>query len=69
LFDAENYLYFNQNNFLTDEKTKMGIQFVRERVGVDKKHVAIGFGVRAWASWQPAHLSRVGSSGAANLQS
>lgn len=36
LFDAENYLYFNQDNFLTDEKTKVEIQFIRERLGVDK---------------------------------
>lgn len=36
LFDAENYLYFNQDNFLTNEKTKVEIQFVRERLGIDK---------------------------------
>ena len=36
LFNAENYLYFNQDNFLTDEKTKVEIQFVRERLGIDK---------------------------------
>ena len=36
LFNAENYLYFNQDSFLTAEKTKLEIQFVREKLGIHK---------------------------------
>ncbi|HTS18008.1 MAG TPA: class I SAM-dependent methyltransferase [Verrucomicrobiae bacterium] len=35
LFDAENYLYFNQDLFLTDEQTRVELRFLREKFGVD----------------------------------
>lgn len=36
LFNAENYLYFNQDHFLTDEKTRVELQFLREKLGVNE---------------------------------
>lgn len=36
LFDAENYLYFNQDHFLTNEKTRVELQFLREKLRVNE---------------------------------
>src|ERR1017187_3584219 len=59
LFNAENYLYFNQDHFLTDEKTKLEIQFVRERLGIDKNtsllDLACGHGRHANALAKESH--------------
>ena len=35
LFDADNYLYFNEDNFLSDARTEQEVAFVRTKLGVD----------------------------------
>jgi ubiquinone/menaquinone biosynthesis C-methylase UbiE len=37
LFQADNYLYFNQDHLLTEERTRAEIQFLRERLGLNEK--------------------------------
>jgi ubiquinone/menaquinone biosynthesis C-methylase UbiE len=36
VFEAANYLYFYHDDFLTDERTNIEVQFLRERFGVGK---------------------------------
>lgn len=35
LFDADNYLYFNLENFLTEQRTEVEVQFIRDKLGIN----------------------------------
>ncbi len=60
LFDADNYLFFYQDQFLTEERTRLEAAFVRERLGIDETtsllDLACGHGRHANALAKDARL-------------
>lgn len=60
LFDADNYLFFNHDQFLTEERTRLEVEFVRKNLGIDGTisllDLACGHGRHANALAKDAHL-------------
>lgn len=60
LFDADNYLFFYHDQFLTEERTKLEVAFVREQLGIDETisllDLACGHGRHANALAKDARL-------------